>query len=54
VGKASELIGVEIFEPAAKETMGIYKIVHVGNTEEMRLDYENYFDIVICVDILEH
>jgi 2-polyprenyl-3-methyl-5-hydroxy-6-metoxy-1,4-benzoquinol methylase len=53
-GKAREVVGVEIYEQAAKEAMRFYKTVHVGDIEEMNLDYENYFDIVICSDILEH
>jgi 2-polyprenyl-3-methyl-5-hydroxy-6-metoxy-1,4-benzoquinol methylase len=52
--KASEVIGVEIFESAAKDAMESYKRVHVGDIEEMDLDYEDYFDLVICGDILEH
>ena len=31
-----------------------YKKVHVGDLEEMRLDYHESFDYVICGDILEH
>jgi|Deesub1362A_J573_1020465.scaffolds.fasta_scaffold00004_249 2-polyprenyl-3-methyl-5-hydroxy-6-metoxy-1,4-benzoquinol methylase len=53
-GNASELYGVEIFEPAANEAKKIYKRVHVGDIEEMKLDYKNYFDVVVCGDILEH
>jgi 2-polyprenyl-3-methyl-5-hydroxy-6-metoxy-1,4-benzoquinol methylase len=52
--KASEVIGLEIFEPAAREAMKVYKRVHVGDIETMDLDYKEYFDIVICGDILEH
>jgi ubiquinone/menaquinone biosynthesis C-methylase UbiE len=48
VKKASEVIGVEIFEPAAKKAMDFYKQVHVGNIEEMTLEYDGYFDVVIC------
>ena len=52
--KASEVIGIEIFEPAAREAMKIYKKVHMGDIETMDLSYEEYFDIVVCGDILEH
>jgi SAM-dependent methyltransferase len=53
-GKASELIGVEIFESAARNARKVYKRVHVGDIEEMELLYQNYFDVVVCGDILEH
>lgn len=53
-GKAVEVHGVEIFEPAAKEAMKHYKAVHVGDIESMELDYDRYFDIIICGDVLEH
>jgi SAM-dependent methyltransferase len=52
--KASELIGVELFEPAAKEAMKYYKVVHVGDIEEININYSRHFDVVICSDILEH
>jgi 2-polyprenyl-3-methyl-5-hydroxy-6-metoxy-1,4-benzoquinol methylase len=53
-GKASRLVGVEIFEPAAKEAMKYYESVHVGDIEEMDLPYDKCFDVVICGDVLEH
>jgi 2-polyprenyl-3-methyl-5-hydroxy-6-metoxy-1,4-benzoquinol methylase len=53
-GKAVEVTGVEIFEPAAAETRKHYKAVHVGDIEEMTLDYNDYFDVVVCGDVLEH
>jgi 2-polyprenyl-3-methyl-5-hydroxy-6-metoxy-1,4-benzoquinol methylase len=54
IKKASEVIGVEIFEPPAKKAMEFYQRVHVGNIEEMPLEYDGYFDVVICGDVLEH
>ena len=54
LNKASEVIGVEIFEPAAREAMKVYSRVHIGDIEHMDLNYKEYFDIVICGDILEH
>lgn len=54
MNKAAEVVGVEIFEPAAQEAMKCYKAVHVGNIEVLTLDYSSYFDVVICGDILEH
>jgi 2-polyprenyl-3-methyl-5-hydroxy-6-metoxy-1,4-benzoquinol methylase len=53
-GKAKELIGAEIFAPAAEEAAKTYQEVHVGDVEEMDLAYRDYFDYVICGDILEH
>ena len=52
--KAAEIVGVEIFEPAAAEARKLYKEVHVGDIEDMKLGYDKYFDIVLCGDILEH
>ena len=54
IGKAKEVIGMELFEAAALEASKHYKKVHVGDVEMMTLDYEAYFDYVICGDILEH
>lgn len=52
--KAAEIVGVEIFEPAANEALKCYKTVHVGDIENMDLAYDKHFDVVICGDILEH
>lgn len=52
--KASQVVGVEIFEPAARQAMKRYDTVHVGDIEELVLDYDRYFDVVVCGDILEH
>jgi 2-polyprenyl-3-methyl-5-hydroxy-6-metoxy-1,4-benzoquinol methylase len=52
--KASEVIGVEIFKPAAEEAAKYYTFVHQGDVEGMSLNYDHYFDYVICGDILEH
>ena len=53
-GKAAEVTGVEIFEPAAAEARKHYKTVHTGDIEEMTLDYRGDFDMVVCGDVLEH
>jgi len=53
-GKAKEVIGVEIFSLAAVEAAKTYMKVHIGDIEELELDYESCFDYVICGDILEH
>lgn len=52
--KAVELVGVELFEPAAREAAKCYKAVHIGDIEELSLGYNSYFDIVLCGDVLEH
>jgi len=54
LNKASHLVGVEMFEPAAKEAMKNYDAVHVADIETLQLDYDKYFDVVVCSDILEH
>lgn len=51
---AVELVGVEIFLPAAKEAKKHYNNVIVGDIEEINLPYEKYFDYIICGDIIEH
>ena len=54
MNKAVELVGVEIFVPAAREASKYYDFIHVGDIEELNLDYNEHFDVVICGDILEH
>jgi 2-polyprenyl-3-methyl-5-hydroxy-6-metoxy-1,4-benzoquinol methylase len=53
-GRAKEIFGAEIFKPAAEAAAKVYKQVHIGDIEEMQLDYAGTFDYVICGDILEH
>lgn len=53
-GKASKMIGVEIFPSAAKEASKYYAKVHEGDIEAMSLPYGQQFDYVLCGDILEH
>jgi len=52
--KAIEVIGVELFAAAAAEARKHYKTVHVGDLDVMELNYEGYFDVVVCGDVLEH
>lgn len=52
--KVHELIGVEIFEEAAEKAARHYQKVYQGDIEQLNLSYENYFDYVICGDIIEH
>ena len=53
-GKAAEVIGVELFAPAAKRAATHYSKVYCEDIEAMELPYASYFDYVICGDILEH
>lgn len=54
LNKASELVGVEIYEAVAKEAEQYYDKVYCGDIESLKLNYKGYFDFVICGDILEH
>ena len=48
------LIGIELSKEAAKCAVPYYDRIHEGDVEKMELSYSNYFDIIICADILEH
>jgi O-antigen biosynthesis protein len=52
--KVKEMIGVEISSAAAEEAAKFYNDVHVGDIESMSLPYRDYFDVVVCGDIIEH
>ncbi|MCE5284744.1 MAG: class I SAM-dependent methyltransferase [Pelosinus sp.] len=52
--KASIVIGVEMYAPAAELAKQYYDVVHVVDADFLNLDYKEYFDFVICGDILEH
>ncbi|MBN1984460.1 MAG: class I SAM-dependent methyltransferase [Chitinivibrionales bacterium] len=54
LGKVSEIIGAEIYEPAAKQAQQFYDKIYIGDIENLTLPYENYFDVVACGDIIEH
>jgi 2-polyprenyl-3-methyl-5-hydroxy-6-metoxy-1,4-benzoquinol methylase len=54
LNKAHELVGVEIFKEAADHASKYYEKVFCGDIEQINLNYEGYFDFVICADILEH
>lgn len=55
-GIASEAVGIDLFED--KENKGNYKIIDkfiFGNIEELELnEYNDYFDIILLPDVLEH
>lgn len=52
--KASEVIGMEIYQPAAQEAQKHYNKIYIADIEAIELEYYEYFDYVICGDILEH
>ncbi len=52
--KASEVVGVEIFAAAAEEAEKYYDKVYKRDIESIDLEYRDYFDFIICGDILEH
>ena len=50
-----EVVGIEYFEDAAAKAVERLDKVLAGDVELMNLDFEeNYFDCIICADILEH
>lgn len=49
-----EVIGVEIHEPAAEKAADRMDKIILGDIETMDLPYEEYFDCIICADVLEH
>jgi len=53
--KGNKIFGVEISEKGKEEASKIFDEVILGNIEEIDLPYpEDYFDLIICADILEH
>jgi len=54
MNKVSELVGIELCEPAAEQAKTFYDKMYCHNVESLDLPYSDYFDYVICGDILEH
>ena len=54
LNRATEVVGVEIFESAATNASKYYSKVICGDIENIELPYREYFDYVVCGDILEH
>lgn len=52
--KADELVGIELFGPAAMQATLHYDKVYEDDIEKLTLNYCKYFDFIICGDILEH
>lgn len=54
-GKCGTYVGIEMYEPMAREAADRITTVHVGNVEKMELDYPaGSFDALICSEVLEH
>ena len=54
-GKCGTYVGVEMFEPMAQIAAKTITRVHIGNVENMVLDYPvAHFDALICSEVLEH
>lgn len=54
LNRAAEVVGVEIFESAAFNASKYYSKVITGDIENLELSYHEYFDYIVCGDILEH
>jgi SAM-dependent methyltransferase len=54
LNRAAEVVGVEIFEAAAINASKYYNKVIAGDIENLELPYREYFDYIVCGDILEH
>jgi 2-polyprenyl-3-methyl-5-hydroxy-6-metoxy-1,4-benzoquinol methylase len=56
LGLASEVVGVELFDmPGSNQNHETIDQLIIGNIEYMDLNLpENYFDAIICGDVLEH
>jgi SAM-dependent methyltransferase len=54
VGKAEEVIGIEIVPEVAEKARDKLDEVICGNIETLDLPYNKYFDYVIAGDVLEH
>ncbi|MET0300427.1 MAG: class I SAM-dependent methyltransferase [Flavitalea sp.] len=53
---ASEVVGIELFDmPESNQKHPSIDKLIIGNIEEMQPELpENYFDVIICGDVLEH
>jgi 2-polyprenyl-3-methyl-5-hydroxy-6-metoxy-1,4-benzoquinol methylase len=54
-GKCGTYVGIEMFEPMAREAEKVLSAVHIGDVQTMSLPYESEsFDALICSEVLEH
>jgi len=51
---ATEIVGIEVVEPAAELAREVFDHVHVAPVEEALDDVAGPFDTVLCLDVLEH
>src|SRR5665647_1112893 len=55
LGKANEIVGIEINEGVARNSSDALDELHIGDVETMDLPYpEKYFDYILFADVLEH
>jgi 2-polyprenyl-3-methyl-5-hydroxy-6-metoxy-1,4-benzoquinol methylase len=55
LGKANEIVGIEINEDVARNSSDALDKLHIGDVETMDLPYpEKYFDYILFADVLEH
>jgi ubiquinone/menaquinone biosynthesis C-methylase UbiE len=55
LGPQCEVVGIEFYEPAALAARNRLDRVIIGDIEQLTLDFpDNYFDCVLCADVLEH
>lgn len=55
LGKANEIVGIEIDEQVTRDLSGTLDRLYVGDVETMDLPYtEKYFDYILFGDVLEH
>lgn len=54
-GKAAEYVGVEMFEPMAREASRHLTRVHVGDVAMITIPEEpGSFDVLVCSEVIEH
>lgn len=55
LGKASEIVGIDINQKAAKDSSDHLDRLFIGDVETIDLPYpEKYFDYILLADVLEH
>jgi 2-polyprenyl-3-methyl-5-hydroxy-6-metoxy-1,4-benzoquinol methylase len=55
LGKASEIVGIEINQKAAADSSDHLDALFIGDVETMDLPYsDKYFDYILLADVLEH